>query len=86
MKEPGLFFFNLNDVFYYFGSHRNIKVIESDCDQRWFPMEFIVNNGNTNIELIYNMGISTITPYDYISETEKHNFEHGSWSFVVVAP
>ena len=84
MQDTGLFYFQFNDAFYYYVSQRHLKVVESDCDQRWYPFSYTINKGNTHIELLENMGIHAHVSAFITGEIEKHNFEQGSWNFVVV--
>jgi hypothetical protein len=82
--DTGLFHIDFTDAFFYHGSSRGLKLIESDCLQNWLPIEFTVDSGNCNISLLNKMGITVRKSDGLVEDIEQHNFEHGSWSFNVV--
>ena len=84
LKDTGLFYFQFRDVYANFGNDRYFKLTESECTQYYYEFLYTVNNKNTNIELLSNRGITPILCQGYNSDAQKHNFEQGSWSFVVV--
>ncbi len=86
VKDTGLFYFQFFDLlgYYYYGGTRNPDIIDTDCIQGWRLMRYTVNNSVTNSYLVENEDIKIKIADGLAGETQKYNFEHGSWSFVVV--
>ncbi len=85
-QDTGQFYFQFLDAYaYYFYSKNNPpNLISTDCYQRWDNMKYTVNDGKCNFFLMKDMNITIVQDVGTWGETQKYNFEHGSWSFVVV--
>jgi len=86
VKDTGLFYFRFFDAigYYVYNYGNNPNLVETDCYQRWNYMYYTVNKGVSNNYLLEKCRITMIFSTGSSGDSQKHNFKHGSWSFVVV--
>ncbi len=86
VKDTGLFYFHIFDAlyFYVYTESRRPNLTDTECTQYWDKMKLTVNDGNTNIYLLEDRGMTFRVGPATNGETDLHNCKHGSWSFVVV--
>ena len=83
-KDTGIYLFMFIDVNVGFGASNSSASVETKCSKRWYGTSYYVNQGDCNPYLLDCMGITCYISQGYLKDYEKHNFEHGVWSFVVL--